>query len=385
MSLNTAATRLSVSYACLERTYQFLVNKELVDIRENPERFIPIPKELKTSTQRQRYEDSLLGVKLINASSKPLKDGRQVLKDVLIHCEPQTTTMVTGPAGCGKSELLKAMLGETQMFEGRIIADKKSICYCAQTPYLRNVSIQENIVRNSVFSDLWYEAVLRACGLLEDLAQLPDGDQTLAGVGGCNLSGGQKQRVALACAIFANKPILALDSIFTALDKTTARIIFRRLFGPQGLLTSAGARYTVIMVTNIAEHLQFADQILAMDENGQVERVTDINRSLNASYLQHESELADQDKPSESSRRGALDAPDAIGANLQQANNNNNDAIPDYRRADLSLYWYYMQSFGLIKVAVWILWTGIASIMERIPCMYLMRHLTCGIITSRSC
>ncbi|KND89223.1 ATP-binding cassette transporter abc1 [Tolypocladium ophioglossoides CBS 100239] len=82
----------------------------------------------------------------------------------------------------------------------------------------------------------WYRKVLWACALEEDLAQLEDGDQSLVGSAGTALSGGQKQRVALARAVYARAPVVLLDDVFSALDRSTSLDIFSRLLGDDGLL-----------------------------------------------------------------------------------------------------------------------------------------------------
>jgi ABC-type glutathione transport system ATPase component len=61
-----------------------------------------------------------------------------------------------------------------------------------------------------------YEAVLTACALRADLAQLEDGDATEIGARGVSLSGGQKARVALARAVYARTKYVLLDDPLSA-------------------------------------------------------------------------------------------------------------------------------------------------------------------------
>jgi ATP-binding cassette subfamily C (CFTR/MRP) protein 1 len=98
--------------------------------------------------------------------------------------------------GSGKSTLLQALLGEVTTQKGFLnVSSVESMAYCAQTPWLINKSIQENILGVSVFDEPWYKEVLSSCALFEDLKYLPAGDKTLVGSRGVTLSGGQKQRI----------------------------------------------------------------------------------------------------------------------------------------------------------------------------------------------
>lgn len=98
--------------------------------------------------------------------------------------------------GSGKSTSLLALLGETVIHKGFVnMSAADGVAYCAQTPWLVNKTIQENILGGSLFDIQWYAQVLKAVALLEDLKSYPAGDRTLIGSQGLILSGGQKQRI----------------------------------------------------------------------------------------------------------------------------------------------------------------------------------------------
>lgn len=104
-------------------------------------------------------------------------------------------TMVVGPVGCGKSTLIKAILGELPVMGGTVQLSSMRIALCDQTPWHVNGTVQQSIVGASDFDQRWYAAVVRSCALDEDLRQLPQGDQTQIGSKGIALSGGQSQRI----------------------------------------------------------------------------------------------------------------------------------------------------------------------------------------------
>ncbi|KAI8072302.1 P-loop containing nucleoside triphosphate hydrolase protein [Gongronella butleri] len=142
-------------------------------------------------------------------------------------------TLVCGPTGAGKTSLLFALLGEMDTLSGRAFLPSKnklatndvystvdeetdlrlnSVAFVAQTAYLQQASIRDNILFGEPF-----DAVLHACALIPDLKTFTNGDCTEIGEKGISLSGGQKQRVSLARAT------VLLDDCLSAVDSHTAK------------------------------------------------------------------------------------------------------------------------------------------------------------------
>jgi len=133
--------------------------------------------------------------------------------------------------------------------------------YCAQSPWLQNMSIRSNILFNFPYDPVRYRAVIDACALTPDLAGFSHGDLSNIGENGIGLSGGQKARVALARAVYSDSRVLLLDDPIAALDHGTAEAIVRKLF--QGPLVQGR---TVILATHrvdLCAHL--ADQFIDID------------------------------------------------------------------------------------------------------------------------
>eukprot|EP00931_Biecheleriopsis_adriatica_P043856 TRINITY_DN2505_c0_g1_i1.p1 TRINITY_DN2505_c0_g1~~TRINITY_DN2505_c0_g1_i1.p1 ORF type:complete len:1331 (+),score=315.55 TRINITY_DN2505_c0_g1_i1:86-4078(+) len=187
-------------------------------------------------------------------------DSTVLLSNVNFSVKKGETAVVVGKTGAGKSGLLYALLGELPIAEasGKVFLSG-SVGYCAQSAWVRNASLKNNITWGVLDEDERYEAVLDACALRPDLATLPDGDQTMIGDRGINLSGGQKQRVALARAVFADKDIYVLDDVLSALDGHVTNHICQKLFnGP--LMRGK----TVVLVTHSRRAMQLADSIYAV-------------------------------------------------------------------------------------------------------------------------
>jgi ABC-type multidrug transport system fused ATPase/permease subunit len=149
-------------------------------------------------------------------------------------------SVITGATGTGKSLLLTAILGESDLLVGTIRApsplanqSKPSKCsqggiaYVPQAPWIERGTIRDNILFGSPFSSDRYALVLFACALEKDLEQLPAGDMTGIGTDGVNLSGGQRWRVSLARALYSSAQTLLLDDFFSAVDVHTRAHLHR--------------------------------------------------------------------------------------------------------------------------------------------------------------
>lgn len=95
-----------------------------------------------------------------------------------------------------------------------------SISYAAQSPWLRDQSIKDNILFGLAYDEERYNDVIDCCALQTDLSLFEDGDDTEIGTRGVSLSGGQKARVALARAVYARTNYVLLDDPLSAVVRT---------------------------------------------------------------------------------------------------------------------------------------------------------------------
>jgi ABC-type multidrug transport system fused ATPase/permease subunit len=281
--------QLATALGCFTRLQTFLLQDDRVDGREiigaSAKSSLSAPRTAQTVETRDDVElvrlpaaeqrpdsietnESEKVVSLRNACLEAGEDAR-ILHDVNLDIHRGTLNMVVGRVGCGKSSLLKAIIGELCLASGSITVNVQSMAYCDQIPWLQNISIRHNIAGQTPMDEEWLKTVLYACALDEDVAHLALGDRSIVGTGGVALSGGQKQRVvshitperpsallqiltssnqALARAIFARKRLVLLDDVFSGLDSKTARAVFNRVLGPEGLLRKSNT--TVILVTH---------------------------------------------------------------------------------------------------------------------------------------
>lgn len=177
---------------------------------------------------------------------------KPTLSEINVQVPLRKFTLVVGPVGSGKSTLLKAFLGEVAIMAGSVKISSSEIAYCDQTAWLMNGTVRDSIIAFSPVDERWYQQVLDACALREDLMQLPRGDLTTIGSKGIVLSGGQSQRISLARAVYAQKDVIMLDDVFSGLDAHTENAVFHNLLGIHGILRQF--KTTVIIASSRGEY-----------------------------------------------------------------------------------------------------------------------------------
>ena len=168
---------------------------------------------------------------------------------------------IVGQVGSGKSSTLSAIMGEMTKVSGKVhfVQASNGIGYVQQDPWLQQGTIKDNILFGKNFQLEWYNAVLEACALKEDLKHFQFGDMTKVGEGGIMLSGGQRARVALARAVYQDKDFYLIDDIFSALDIEVGMHINKKCIN--GLLKHK----TRILCTHHWKFLSSASNIFVLD------------------------------------------------------------------------------------------------------------------------
>ncbi|KAI7735014.1 hypothetical protein M8C21_016194, partial [Ambrosia artemisiifolia] len=160
-----------------------------------------------------------------------------VVKDLNFEIKKGELAAIVGTVGSGKSSLLSSVIGEMHKISGKVRVCG-STAYVAQTAWIQNGTIQENILFGSPMDRQKYKEVIKNCCLEKDLEMLEFGDQTEIGERGINLSGGQKQRIQLARAVYQDCDIYLLDDVFSAVDAHTGSEIFKVM--RDGMIVQSG-------------------------------------------------------------------------------------------------------------------------------------------------
>lgn len=174
------------------------------------------------------------------------RGGRPVLREVSISVEPGEVVALTGESGSGKSTLLLVLAGlltpeagEVHLATTRLsrlsdAARSGRVLLVPSAPHLFGGTLAANLrLAAPEAADPELVAALRAVGLGDWFAELPDGLDSLLGEGGAMLSGGQRQRIGLARAVLAPAPLVLLDEPASHLPEADAEAALRAVLTAQ--------------------------------------------------------------------------------------------------------------------------------------------------------
>ena len=202
-------------------------------------------------------------------------DKKKILKDISLEVRSGEILALLGESGCGKSSLLKAMLGLYPLSKGKIFFQGKEIQNLPS--HKRGISV--------VFQDLRLFPHLNVgenVGFSLELQKVPKTERRkrveellkLVQLEGYSerridsLSGGQMQRVAIARALAMNENILFLDEPFSALDPN-----LRREMGDFLLELQKQENLTVVLVTHDQEEALRLAHRIALMKDGEILQV----------------------------------------------------------------------------------------------------------------
>ena len=161
-----------------------------------------------------------------------------VLDGINLTIKPGQYIAIVGKTGCGKSTLMRLLLGFETPDKGAIYYDGKDMSSIELRSLRRKIGVvmqsgslfMGDIYSNIVISapeltldDAWEAA--EASGIADDIRKMPMGMNTLISEGSGGVSGGQKQRIMIARAIAPKPKILMLDEATSALDNITQKIV----------------------------------------------------------------------------------------------------------------------------------------------------------------
>ena len=209
------------------------------------------------------------GVELEHVSFRYDNDSPCILNDLSLKVRPGEYVAIAGRTGCGKSTLVRLLLGFEKPEKGAVYYDgrdissldlpslRKKIGTVTQDAGLFQGDIYSNIVITApdlTLDEAWEAA--ETAGIADDIRRMPMGMQTIIGEGQGGISGGQRQRIMIARAVAPKPKMLIFDEATSALDNKTQRQVSEAL-------DRMGC--TRIVIAHRLSTIKHCDRILVLD------------------------------------------------------------------------------------------------------------------------
>ena len=217
-------------------------------------------------------------IEISNLSFKYEEKGPTILDNINLKIKKGEYVAIVGKTGCGKSTLMRLLLGfETPnkgaiYYDGRDLAKldlrsvRQKIGVVMQNGSLFPGDIFSNIIITApwkTMDDAWEAAEM--AGVYDDIKAMPMGMHTLISEGSGGISGGQKQRIMIARAVINRPQVLFFDEATSALDNITQNHVAKSI---------EKLNSTRLVIAHRLSTIKNCDRILVMDGGKIVEEGT---------------------------------------------------------------------------------------------------------------
>ncbi len=228
---------------------------------------------LKTVPETQEKKEIVTnlggGLELSHVSFRYDMDSPYVLSDLSLKIKPGEYVAIVGRTGCGKSTLMRLLLGFEKPEKGAIYYDGKDIESLDLGSLRRRIGTvmqQSGLFQGDIYSNIVLTApglsideawdAAEKAGIADDIRAMPMGMYTMVSEGGGGISGGQKQRLMIARAIAPKPKLLFFDEATSALDNKTQRQVSEAL-------DAMGC--TRVVIAHRLSTIRHCDRILVLD------------------------------------------------------------------------------------------------------------------------
>ena len=178
------------------------------------------------------------GIELNNVSFRYNENMPLVVDNLSLKIRPGQYVAIVGSTGCGKSTLMRIMLGFEKPQKGAVYFDGKDLNGIDLKSLRRKIGVvmqNGKLFQGDIFSNITISApqlsmdeaweAAEMAGIAEDIRRMPMGMHTIISEGSGGVSGGQRQRLMIARAIAPKPKILMFDEATSALDNLTQKIV----------------------------------------------------------------------------------------------------------------------------------------------------------------
>ena len=201
-----------------------------------------------------------------------------VLNDLSLDIKAGEYVAIVGRTGCGKSTLVRLLLGFEKPEKGGIFYDRHDLNSIDPRSLRKHIGVviqNGQLFQGDIFSNITIAApdltldeaweAAEMAGIAQDIREMPMGMQTLISEGQGGISGGQKQRLMIARAVAPKPSILIFDEATSALDNKTQKQVSDAL---------DKLNCTRIVIAHRLSTIRNCDRILAMDKGSIIEEGT---------------------------------------------------------------------------------------------------------------
>ncbi len=265
---------ITVTFPTLE-----ILTKGIANLKSISEIIKPILDEKPEISDGKAVISKLQGaIELQNVSFRYTDDMPMIIDNLSLKIKPGEYVAIVGSTGCGKSTLMRLLLGFERPLKGSIFYDKKDmksidlkslrkkIGTVMQDGKLFLSDIYSNIVISApelTIDDAWKAAELAS--IADDIRAMPMGMHTLISEGSGGISGGQRQRLMIARALAPSPKILMFDEATSALDNVTQKNISDAI---------DKLKCTRIVIAHRLSTIRHCDRIIVLDKGKIVESGT---------------------------------------------------------------------------------------------------------------
>ena len=215
------------------------------------------------------------GIEMNNVSFRYSENMPLIIDNLSLKIRPGQYVAIVGKTGCGKSTLMRLLLGFEHPQKGAIYYDGKDLERIDLRSLRRRVGVvmqngklfQGDIYSNIVISAPWlsqdeaWEAAELA-GIADDIRMMPMGMNTIISEGSGGISGGQRQRLMIARAVAPKPKILMFDEATSALDNMTQKKVSESL---------DALKCTRIIIAHRLSTIKQCDRIIVLDQGKIIE------------------------------------------------------------------------------------------------------------------